>query len=133
MVTDYFWCNRFSSNYFANGLGFQLEYASTYVPQWTYRYGECGGNFTTPNGQFTSPFSISIADSYPNFANCIYTISQPPDNVIVLIFHSMDIEERYDKLEIRDGPSMNSALIGIFDGNDVPAPIQTTQSQMWIK
>ena len=104
----------------------------------TYRIGECGGSFTTPNGFLTSP---SYPENYPSNAHCVYTISQPTDTVIVLTFHSMDIEEppsgylceQYDYLEIRDGSSAAPPLLGKLCGIEIPAPIQSTQNQVWMK
>ena len=99
----------------------------------TYRIGECGGNFTTPNGVLTSP---AYPDNYPNNADCVYTISHPND-IVVLTFHSMDIYSSYScsfhYLEIRDGSSDASPLLAKLCGNNIPAPIQSTQNQVWIK
>ena len=128
---------RFSSNHFESGLGFELEYESTNVSQWTYGSGICGGNFTTQNGIFISP---SSPDNYPHNTDCIYTISQPIGTVIMLNLLSMDIESHStcascasDYLEIRDGPSDDSTLVGKLCGSVIPAPIQSTQNQMWMK
>lgn len=111
-------------------MGFQLRYNYINLTLWKYRYGECGGNFTTPNGRFTSP---SYPDNYPSNANCIYTVSQGSDTFIALTFHKMNTEKGFDELEIRDGPSMNSTLIAIFSGNEVPDSILSGQGQVWIK
>ena len=130
---------RFSSNHFESGLGFELEYESINVSQWTYGSGICGGNFTTQNGIFTSP---SYPDNYPDNTDCIYSISQPNGTVIMLNFLSMDIESCSgwwcadncpDYLEIRDGPSDDSSLLGKLCGSEIPAPIQSSQNQLWMK
>ena len=127
--------HRFASNYWDNGLGFQIGYNSINgTPQMTYRIGECGGSFTTPNGILTSP---SYPFNYPYNADCVYTISQPSGTAIVLTFHSMDIENhstcRWDYLEIRDGSSAASPLLGKLCGTEIPVPIQSTQNQVWMK
>ena len=128
--------HRFSSNYYDNGLGFHLEYESTNITQWSYSYGECGGNFTTQNGILTSP---SHPDNYPNNANCVYTVSQPAGTIIVITFHSMDIETcpwyhfKPDYLEIRDGSSSDSIVLTTLCGNNIPAPIYSNQNQVWMK
>ena len=81
---------RFTSNNFENGRGFQFGYKSTYVaPDMTYRIGECGGNFTTKNGLFTSP---SFPDKYPNNEDCVWTISRNKGSLIRIVFMSMDVE-----------------------------------------
>ena len=118
-----------------NGHGFQLKYESSNVFQGMInRFDECGGYFSTPNGNFTSP---SYPDNYPANEDCIYTISQPIGTVIMLNLLSMDIESHstcgFDYLEIRDGPSDDSPLLGKLCGNVIPAPIQSVQNQMWMR
>ena len=115
------------------------------MSHWTYNSGGCGGNFTTANGALTSP---SYPSNYPDFADCIYTISQPTGTVIVLKFLSMDIEEYHgyrgclfvwgtkplgDYLEVKDGPSAGSPLLKYFCGKEIPAPVQSSQSNLWLK
>ena len=102
--------------------------------------GSCGGNFTVPQGILTSP---SYPDSYPYNMDCIYTITQPPDTVILLSFVSMSISYMMDPdspgssshyLEIRDGPLKNSSLIiGNLYGSVMPAPVRSSQNHLWIK
>ena len=131
-----FFFHRFSSNYFDSGLGFELKYESSNVSQWSYNFGACGGSFITPQGILASP---SYPDNYPGNADCTYTISQPNGNVILLNFLSMDIMgfigecEFDDYLEIRDGPSAHSPLLGKLCGSEIPAPIQSSQNQLWMK
>ena len=105
---------------------------------WSYNFGACGDSFTTPNGIITSP---SYPDNYPDNADCIYSISQLNGTVIMLNLLSMDIEMDiemhwdcgYDYLEIRDGPSDDSTLLDKLCGSEVPAPIQSSQNQLWMK
>ena len=120
-----------------SGLGFQLRYDSIQgTPLYTYRVGECGGSFTTRNGIFSSP---SHPENYPHDADCVYTIQQPNDTIIVINFHSMDIQDTLidcgykAALEIRDGPAHYSPLIDNLCGNKIPAPIQSKQNQLWMR
>ena len=126
--------HRFTSNLYGSGLGFQIEYESSNVTQWSYSSDVCGGSFTTPNGILTSP---SYPSNYPNYADCSYTISQPTGTAILLNFLSMRIQYdtwcRLDYLEIRDGPLNDSTLLVKHCGNGIPAPIQSSQNQLWIK
>ena len=96
--------------------------------------GKCGGKLTTPNGILTSP---SYPNNYPDNADCVYTISQPTGTVIVLTFQSMNIEYEstcdFDYLEIRDGNSGDSPLLGKLCGSDIPAPIQSSHNHVWMK
>ena len=142
-------------------MGFQLEYESTNVSQWTFRIGACGGSFTTPQGIITSP---SYPGHYPDNADCIYTISQPTGTYIHIFITNMDIKyadpEYYDYddytdndyydyhqygglicnadyLEIRDGASEQSQLIDGYCGDEtvlsLPIDIQTTQNNVWMR
>ena len=99
-----------------------------------YRFGECDGYFTTPNGTLESP---SHPGNYPRNADCVHTISQPTSTIIELIFHSMDIEMfdncKYDYLEIRDGSSDDSPVLDKICGNKIPAPILSNQNKVWMK
>ena len=117
------------------------------------RFDKCGGYFSTRNGTITSP---SYPGNYPSNADCIYTIAQPTGTVIMLNFLSMDIESHDcdydyydycdpcsydyigtpsgDYLEIRDGPSSDSPLLGEkLCGNEIPSSIQSSQNKLWIR
>ena len=126
--------HRFTSNHFVGGLGFKLRYEATKEPpQMTYRISACGGNFTTPNGILTSP---SYPENYPDSSSCFYTISRPTNTYLNLHILIFDLHYTYhcdDYLEIRDGISEDSPLIGKFCGNTFPQSIQTTQSKVWTK
>ena len=108
----------------------------------------CGGYYTNANALLSSPSypnpytngkitSLSDPDNYPDNADCIYNISQPPGTVILLNFLSMDIEDhrtcKYDYLEIRDGRSHDSPLLEKHCGSSTPSPIQSTQNQLRMK
>ena len=127
---------RFVSNFPNNGMGFKLEYESSDIaPMVTYRVGEvgkCGGIFTFPIGTITSP---SYPNFYPQNADCLYTISQPADRVILLNVISLNLhrDRCNDRLDIRDGPSPDSHLLTRVCENEIPAPIQTTQNQLWMR
>ena len=98
--------------------------------------GECGGNFTALNSTLYSP---SYPENYPDNEDCIYKISQPTKTVILLNVLSIDTEKSsstsmcFDFLEIRDGPSETSPLLGKLCGSDIPAPIHTSQNQLWLR
>ena len=127
---------RFKSNHFESGLGFQLGYDSSNVSEWSYSSGECGGNFSAPNGIVTSP---SYPDNYPNNANCKYFISQPIDTIIGLKFILMDTQKSSfshsckDYLEFRDGIFESSPVLEKLCGNELPAPIQSSQNKVMLR
>ena len=94
--------------------------------------GACGGKFNTSSGLLTSP---SYPDKYPDYAYCYYTISQPMGTYITLEAVFFDLycgKSCLDSLEIRDGNSENSPLMGKFYATDLTAPIQSSQNHMWI-
>ena len=116
--------------------------------------GACGGTFTSPHGFLNSP---NYPDVYPNDAECIYIVSMTNGTRINLRVMDMDIEYTtdyydyygnydyhqtggmtcFDYLEIRDGDSENSELLGKYcgDGNVLSLPIsmQSTQEYLWIR
>ena len=126
---------RFISNNFGSGHGFQLGYESSNVSAWSYSIGKCGGNMTTNKGILTSP---SYPENYPSEQDCYYTISQPTEGYLRLknlIFNlkASGTTCNYDYLEVRDGISEDSTLIGIFCGNYFPESLHTTKNQVWMK
>lgn len=111
---------RIFSHSFASGLEFKIQYESTNVSNWSYNFGACMGNFTTPNGILTSPF---FPGYHPNGVDCIYSISQPTGTIILLKFLSIDIE--YDSkcshnyLEITYGSENLTSVLDKLCGSDL--------------
>lgn len=91
----------------------------------TFRIGSCGGSVITPQGLLTSP---SYPDSYPNDAECIYTISRPEMTYINITFEGFDTLCG-DNLEMWDGDSMNSPKMASFCGNGTVKPSYLLTSQ----
>ena len=84
---------------------------------------QCHGNFTNSSGLLSSP---SFPDKEQKNADCIYTISQPLDTFLSLKLQIFSYDHlTYDLclnyLEIRDGISKNSPLIGKFCGIYYPS------------
>ena len=117
--------------------------------------GACGGRFTSPNGILTSP---SYPNDYPNDADCTYSVSQLMGSYINISITNMDIEYTtefyqyyydtydyhqfdgktcFDFLEIRDGSSQDSALLGKYCGDSdvlsLPITIQTSGLYFWLR
>ena len=100
------------------------------------------GDYSSLMGTLTSPF---YPTAYPDDTECIYTISQAVGTFINMTIIMFDISvidsfgrEEYfcnliDFLEIRDGPSQNSPLIGRFCGTNIPSYIVSTQNLLWIR
>ena len=95
----------------------------------------CGGTYSNITGIITSPYFPS---QYPNNTDCHYKIVQPIGTYIKLNITYMDIEtwpgsetcqtNTGDYLEVRDGSSDDSPLIGQFCGNAKIATTSTSNS-----
>jgi hypothetical protein len=96
----------------------------------------CGGLYSTPNGLISSPY---YPNPYPGNRECVYIISQTAGTYVNLNFLHFDIEGSYDcgydYLEIRDGDTANSTLMGRFCGDAtlIPPPMTSTHNYVWIK
>ncbi|XP_060075561.1 cubilin-like [Ylistrum balloti] len=96
----------------------------------------CGGLFTALQGSLQSPY---YPNAYPENKECVYSIDQPYGNIVTLTFSAFDVEGisgttcLFDYVEIRDGTSDTSPLLGHFCGSDIPDPVTTTQSSMRVK
>ncbi|XP_021476232.2 cubilin [Oncorhynchus mykiss] len=97
----------------------------------TYEVG-CGGTLSG-TGQIRSPYH---PDAYPHNKECEWVINQPQGYVVTLNFLTFDIESGscvYDFVEVRDGSTVSSPLIGTYCGNTMPAMLQSTQRSMYIR
>uniref|UniRef100_H2ZHT6 Metalloendopeptidase n=1 Tax=Ciona savignyi TaxID=51511 RepID=H2ZHT6_CIOSA len=112
---------RSTSNY--NGNGFRLRYEAV-----------CGGNIRKNSGQIQSP---NYPDDYRPGKECIWSVVVDEGFQVGLSFQAFKVERHdtcaYDYLEVRDGPSADSELIGRFCGSDRPDDIEATGNTLWIK
>ena len=123
---------RFHSDWKQHGKGFQIEYNTLQL------ITTCGGNYSNASGVLTSP---SHPNPYPDLADCVYLISQPNGTYVNISFITMDIDCQglttltSDYIEMRDGKSEDSLLIGRFcgGGSNVPDFLQTTQNHLRIR
>ena len=97
----------------------------------------CGGNYTNESGRITSP---SHPNRYPHNSECIYLLSQAIGSVINITLINFDIVcpengPTSEYLELRDGHSGESPLMGRFCGNgtNIPANLQSTQNFLRIR
>lgn len=86
-----------------------------------------GQNFTSPN----------YPKSYPVNSECMWTIVTAPGDTIELIFHDFHLENngvcRYDFVEIRQGGTRHSPLIGKFCASTIISPINSTGNSLFIR
>lgn len=120
---------RFVSDYGTNADGFQMEYNTLEL------FTECGGTYLNASGILTSP---SQQDRYHKMVDCVYLISQSNGTYVNISVMSMDINCNSSVsgyIEMRDGNSEDSPLMGKWCGNDsdIPAFMQTTQSYLRIR
>ena len=120
---------RFHSDDSATRKGFQIKYNALKL------LTECGGNFSNYSGILTSPF---YPNKYQELEDCVYLISQPNGTLIDIVFISIDIDCHglpSDYIELRDGNSEDSPLMGKFCGNgsSVPQSMKTTQNNLRIR
>ena len=102
----------------------------------------CGGEYSSPSGYLVSP---GFPYRYREGRDCIFQISQPTGTFINLTTVSFELHDwrtrrdcqncSCDYLEVRDGTSGDSPLIGRFCGNitQIPQSIQSNQSSLWIR
>nr|XP_033495310.1 cubilin [Epinephelus lanceolatus] len=92
----------------------------------------CGGTLSG-TGQIRSPYH---PNAYPHNKVCEWVINQPEGYVVTLNFLSFDVEGgscRYDSVEVRDGSTSSSPLLGLFCGVNMPPLLQSTQRSMYIR
>ncbi|XP_028814835.1 inactive serine protease PAMR1 isoform X2 [Denticeps clupeoides] len=84
---------------------------------------ECGGVLRKRQGHI-------VIESYPTNARCEWVLQVDRPFTIEFKFMMLSLEFdyscRYDFVEVRDGDSMNSRVIGRFCGNERPPPITSS-------
>ncbi|XP_052697133.1 cubilin-like isoform X2 [Crassostrea angulata] len=96
-----------------------------------YRVTDCGGTYTEPYGTIRTP---TYPTPYHNEANCTWLITVAENRVVDLKFSSFEVEAHpscgYDYVEVRDGDSLSSPLMGRFCGRSVPDLLRSTGNSM---
>ena len=79
----------------------------------------------------SSPFYPGF---YDNNAHCLWRVTVPLRHFIALEFEYFDLEDHpacgNDYLEIRDGPSLRSPLIGRFCGSRYPPVLESSGTDL---
>ncbi|KAK4871991.1 hypothetical protein RN001_016115 [Aquatica leii] len=116
---------KFVSDQSINYDGFVLSYS--FVDQ----ESACGGRFFTSTGVIKSPF---YPKDYPSNRECIWIITVPSGQQILLNVTDFQLEPypgcTYDYLEIRNGGTSSSPLIGRYCGSDIPNEIPSHANQI---
>ncbi|XP_027870781.1 CUB and sushi domain-containing protein 1 isoform X4 [Xiphophorus couchianus] len=89
----------------------------------------CGGHLTAPTGVVLSPGWPSF---YKDSLNCQWVIEAQKDHAVKIHFDKFQTEVNYDTLEIRDGPSASSPLIGEYHGTQAPHFLISTSNFLFL-
>uniref|UniRef100_A0A8C5J866 Metalloendopeptidase n=1 Tax=Junco hyemalis TaxID=40217 RepID=A0A8C5J866_JUNHY len=95
---------------------------------------ECEQKIHSPNGIIMSP---NWPDKYPSRKECTWEISATPGQRVKLTFNEFEIEQHqecaYDHLEVFDGESEKSPILGRLCGNKIPDPLIATGNKMFLR
>ncbi|XP_022107899.1 cubilin-like isoform X2 [Acanthaster planci] len=110
-----------------NGRGFTANYQSI--------DGGCGGNFSTPTGDF---HSHNYPNNYDHNTDCTWLITVAEDHRVKLTFLDFQLEGascQYDYVRVYDGPSLNYPVLLTQCGDGLPDPptIYSSDRQMFIR
>ncbi|KAL5010260.1 hypothetical protein ScPMuIL_012565 [Solemya velum] len=113
---------KFHSDGGLNDRGFHITYTALQQGGQS-----CGGRFTADSGEIKSP---NFPNPYHHDANCIWLIEVSAGEVVKLTFKAMDLEQHvnceFDFVEVRDGLSEESPLIGRYCSNTIPTRLMTS-------
>ncbi|XP_063052666.1 inactive serine protease PAMR1 [Engraulis encrasicolus] len=106
------------------------KYCSECRPGWS------GGDCMKCGGVLRKRQGHIVLEAYPNNARCEWTIQVDRPYTIDLRFMMLSLEFhhscRHDFVEVRDGDSIHSRVIGRFCGNDRPPPIMSSGNSLHI-
>ncbi|XP_051978723.1 inactive serine protease PAMR1 isoform X3 [Xyrauchen texanus] len=112
-------------NFFVKG-----QYCAECRPGWS------GGDCLTCGGVIYKRQGHLVLESYPTNSRCEWTLRVDRPFAIDLRFMMLSVEFdhscQYDYVEVRDGDSMNSRVIGRYCGNERPPPIKSTGNSLHI-
>ncbi|XP_036084876.1 CUB and sushi domain-containing protein 1 isoform X1 [Rousettus aegyptiacus] len=90
----------------------------------------CGGTLASMAGVILSP---GFPGAYPNNLDCTWRIALPVGYGVHMQFLNFSTEANHDYLEIQNGPSAGSPLIGQFSGSDLPAALLSTTHETLVR
>uniref|UniRef100_A0A182ML92 Metalloendopeptidase n=1 Tax=Anopheles culicifacies TaxID=139723 RepID=A0A182ML92_9DIPT len=95
----------------------------------------CGGDMNPESGGRLESPNYPV-DYLPN-KECIWRITVPKDYQVALKFQSFEVENHdncvYDYVEVRDGGTADSRLIGVFCGYKIPPDMKSTSNKLFLK
>ncbi|KAM9377793.1 inactive serine protease PAMR1 [Pholidichthys leucotaenia] len=100
------------------------------------RPGWSGGDCMKCGGVMRKRQGHLVLESYPNNARCEWTIQVEQPYTVELRFMMLSLEFHhschYDYVEVRDGDSINSHIIGRFCGNNRPALLHSSGTSLHV-
>ncbi|KZS21868.1 Tolloid 2-like protein, partial [Daphnia magna] len=119
---------NFHSDATSNDNGFHITYAVINgIPG-------CGGLLTGPGGTLSSP---NHPDTYEHNLDCEWVIRATRNERIRLTFTALSLETSrncvYDYVEIREGNTPQSPLIGRYCSRNVPLPVLSQGNQLFVR
>uniref|UniRef100_UPI003AB0D841 inactive serine protease PAMR1 n=1 Tax=Centroberyx gerrardi TaxID=166262 RepID=UPI003AB0D841 len=100
------------------------------------RQGWSGGDCKTCGGVIQRSQGLVALESYPTNGRCEWRVQVQPAHSIELRFQMLSLEPdhncRYDYIELRDGDSLSSPVIGRFCGDQPPPPVKSSRNVLHI-
>lgn len=95
----------------------------------------CGGEMDLETGgRLESP---NYPLEYLPSKECIWKITVPKEYQVALHFQSFEVENHdncvYDYVEVRDGDTPDSRLIGVFCGYKIPPDMRSSSNKLFVK
>ncbi|KAH8397671.1 hypothetical protein KR215_004540 [Drosophila sulfurigaster] len=96
----------------------------------------CGGDLSVDDAEGRLESPNYPLDYLPN-KECVWKITVPKGFQVALKFQSFEVENHdscvYDYVEVRDGPTQDAALIGVFCGYKPPPNMKSSGNSMYVK
>ncbi|KAH8359477.1 hypothetical protein KR093_006961, partial [Drosophila rubida] len=96
----------------------------------------CGGDLSVDDAEGRLESPNYPLDYLPN-KECVWKITVPKGFQVALKFQSFEVENHdscvYDYVEVRDGPTQEAALIGVFCGYKPPPTMKSSGNSMYVK
>ncbi|MEQ2252794.1 hypothetical protein ILYODFUR_025503 [Ilyodon furcidens] len=112
--------------------------SDTFLPgnglSFSYQIANCSRLYEQEYGYLRSP---GWPDIYPHNMDCIMVLKAPQNSSISFFFNNFDVESHsncgFDYVEIRNGSTADSQLIGRFCGQALPSPIFPHFNQLYLR
>ncbi|XP_066549187.1 tolloid-like protein 2 isoform X1 [Amia ocellicauda] len=94
----------------------------------------CDHKVTNVEGVIRSP---NWPEKYPSRKECKWEISSTAGHRVKIVFSEFEVEQHqecaYDHLELYDGPSSKSPILGRFCGSKKPEPVIASSNKMFLR